>query len=770
MKTKFNPKVSIIIPVYNGENYLNQAINSALDQTYNNIEILVIDDGSTDKTEEIAKKYGDKIKYYKKENGGTSSALNYGITKMSGDYFSWLSHDDIYVDRKIEEQINILEKLKDKDSIVNCNVKVVDANLNVLSTKLVDSKLLEKNPMLFLALDTETGLNGCSLLISKACFEKVGKFDENCQCTQDYDMWFRLSKYYQFVHCPEFLVLSRRHDKQDSVTKTNICTFEADNLHSKMLNSFHDSKNLEEYFNEEYIINKYIIYKNSGYKKTAASILKIIIDYYQENNKINTLYSFAIKYLNLSIDTSLQQFSNIIKNNGNNIVYYNNVWISGGIENVLSNIFSAISKKYNITLMATKIDDQNGPVIPQNVNKVIIYSSGDIYSIAGISYCLRTNIFVGNPNIDDKFLDVYEILKIFNIKSVGYMHYNFFLPYKIDFLKPLVSNRIEKYRNIDVVVCLTDYFNQIYSVFNKNGITIPNMLNTDINKIERKNREHYYKLLSVGRFDDDVKRIDRLLNVFSIIYKKNNNVSLDIVGIEGNQTFYNRTGITIENYLKEKSIPSNKVVFHGECNNVQDFYKECDIYISTSESEGFGMTFLEAISFQMPVVMMRINGLDILVEDEQNGYIVEQDALNEMSEKILKLISNKDKYMEMSEKSYEMSKRFESDKIINQWIKLFDDMLKDEFNIEKFKTNNSFSEKYYSQAIVEYENIINDIITDKNGMVVAQNTIRSLEMQLNEKTYLYNKINRIYRFYLEHGKKALIKKIFSKIFRFTRKS
>ena len=102
----FNSLVSIVIPVYNGSNYLKEAIDSALAQTYSNIEVLVINDGSDDNnaTHNIALSYGDKIKYYKKENGGVSSALNLGLTMMRGDYFSWLSHDDIYVEKKLRNK------------------------------------------------------------------------------------------------------------------------------------------------------------------------------------------------------------------------------------------------------------------------------------------------------------------------------------------------------------------------------------------------------------------------------------------------------------------------------------------------------------------------------------------------------------------------------------------------------------------------------------------------------------------------------------------
>ena len=120
-------KVTIIIPVYNGSNYVREAIDSALAQTYKNIEILVVNDGSTDEgaTRDICLSYGDKITYYEKENGGVSTALNLGIEKMTGDYFSWLSHDDLYYPDKIEKQMKELEKY-DENTILYSNEDLID--------------------------------------------------------------------------------------------------------------------------------------------------------------------------------------------------------------------------------------------------------------------------------------------------------------------------------------------------------------------------------------------------------------------------------------------------------------------------------------------------------------------------------------------------------------------------------------------------------------------------------------------------------------------
>jgi glycosyltransferase involved in cell wall biosynthesis len=216
----FNPKVSIIIPVYNGSNYLKEAIDSALAQTYSNIEILVINDGSKDDgaTENIALSYGEKIRYFYKENGGVASALNMGIEKMEGDYFSWLSHDDVYYPEKINTQILYISKLNDKNIVLYSNWDVIN-NLG----KMIHSvrhqntyKMTDLNLSLFPVFN---GLiHGCSLLISKKIFMDIGSFDITLPTTQDYAMWFRILQNYPVHFIPEPLIMSRAHEEQGSIS------------------------------------------------------------------------------------------------------------------------------------------------------------------------------------------------------------------------------------------------------------------------------------------------------------------------------------------------------------------------------------------------------------------------------------------------------------------------------------------------------------------------------------------------------------------------
>ena len=123
----YQPKISIVIPAYNASNYLAEAIDCALAQTYPNVEIVVVNDGSRDDgaTERVALSYGEKIRYFYKENGGSSSALNMGIANMTGEWFSWLSHDDLYLPNKIKHQMKLLKTLKDPYQIVAGGTKLL---------------------------------------------------------------------------------------------------------------------------------------------------------------------------------------------------------------------------------------------------------------------------------------------------------------------------------------------------------------------------------------------------------------------------------------------------------------------------------------------------------------------------------------------------------------------------------------------------------------------------------------------------------------------
>lgn len=234
-------KVTIMIPVYNGANYLKEAIESALAQTYKNTEVIVINDGSTDngKTKAIAESFGNKIKYYEKENGGVSTALNLGIKKATGDYICWLSHDDLYYPNKVERQMEEITKY-DENTILFSDFDLINENGVKFDEIHYNHKLATKKPD-YAVLRGMIG--GITLLIPKKAFEETGEFKVELRCTQDYDMWFRMLDKYKFIHMQENLTMTRIHRNQDTNTSPRVIS-EGNPLWISMIKEYPQEKKI----------------------------------------------------------------------------------------------------------------------------------------------------------------------------------------------------------------------------------------------------------------------------------------------------------------------------------------------------------------------------------------------------------------------------------------------------------------------------------------------------------------------------------------------
>lgn len=282
----YKPLVSIIIPVYNGSNYVAEAIESAINQTYKNIEIIVINDGSTDngKTEEIAKSYGEKIRYIYKENGGVSSALNLGIKEMKGEYFSWLSHDDKYKLDKIEKQIDLLNKYDNqKNLIALCETQQIDKNSKNIPTRIKKRNFKEEQIInyeeVLKSLLVKGSFNGCALLIHKSIFEECGNFDENLRFCQDIYLWIKIFlKHYSLIYSNDKLVYSRVHNQQVTQTKRELFRSDSIYISKKLINDFaKESDNKNNFY--------YLFSKHSA----IHGVNEITLNYIKENKKFKKL-------------------------------------------------------------------------------------------------------------------------------------------------------------------------------------------------------------------------------------------------------------------------------------------------------------------------------------------------------------------------------------------------------------------------------------------------------------------------------------------------
>ncbi len=698
------PKVSIIIPVYNGSNFLKEAIDSAIAQTYNNIEIIVVNDGSNDDgvTEKIAKSYGNKVKYYWKENGGVASALNYGIEKMTGEYFSWLSHDDMYDKNKIKYQIKFLESLGRNDVIVACNAKVLYEN-GLTRKEYIDKQLFAYFDI-FLAIAGDIGVNGCSLLIPRDILIKSKGFNPSLPVTQDYDLWFRLNKICNFVLLEKNLVISRRHSSQDSVKKQQICFEAGEKLHYDFLNQIKYEK-FEDYMDEGGIKktwDMYVLYRNNGYVKTASMILKYILEYYRFRD---------VKKFKSIINSELGEFVNIKIKGGNRkkILFFSNVWTKGGISKVMMYIFQNLSKNYDLILVTLdKNEYSEGYSLPKNISYIKISDKNQNSKIMNILTHFDIDIFVGNPNFIPSFVEIYKLIKGSKTKTIAYNHGHYFLPYMYQHLYSTAIKIKDAYNSADAVIWLSKTACNLYNIQNSNGVYLPNQVDRRVG-IKPRNKFNK-KLLAVGRFDDEIKRIDRIFMIFKEILKKDPDYYLDVVGsCPMDFVLRNQGGKTIGEFLKGLNIPIEKIKFWGDQADVSKYYKKADVLIMPSNCEGFGMVMAEALSFGLPCACSYYIGIDEIIQSGYNGWTSTDDIY--LAERIVEIGEDLQKYKIMSKNAIKSVDKYDLTAFCDKWTCLIESLTENDGvkDYQKRTFVGALSKNDYEKIILEYELILNDV-------------------------------------------------------------
>lgn len=198
--------VSIILPIYNGEKYMRESIDSIIAQTYTNWELLIMDDGSTDHTAEICAKYTDKdsrIHYYKNpQNMRLPRTLNRGFSLAEGVYLTWTSDDNYYYPTALERMVGALEVEKKDFVFASCDV--IDGNGEIVESIMVDDRARERivgcNPV------------GACFLYSRKAYEAVGEYDPDLLLVEDFDYWQRLCSKFPPVCLSEKLYAYRWHD------------------------------------------------------------------------------------------------------------------------------------------------------------------------------------------------------------------------------------------------------------------------------------------------------------------------------------------------------------------------------------------------------------------------------------------------------------------------------------------------------------------------------------------------------------------------------
>ncbi|WP_009633297.1 glycosyltransferase family 2 protein [Synechocystis sp. PCC 7509] len=208
------PLVSVIIPAYNAEAFIERTLNSVLGQTYNNLEVLVVDDGSKDKTFELVQSIAQKdsrVTLIQQKNAGVATARNLAIEKSQGEYIAPIDADDIWYPSKIEKQVKCILEAGESVGLVYSLSANIDEN-DLIIGQYSDNFIFKPEGKVYTALlCTNFVGNASTPLIRRTCFKHIGGYNyqlkqEAAQGCEDWDMYLRIAEYYEFRVVPEFLV------------------------------------------------------------------------------------------------------------------------------------------------------------------------------------------------------------------------------------------------------------------------------------------------------------------------------------------------------------------------------------------------------------------------------------------------------------------------------------------------------------------------------------------------------------------------------------
>jgi glycosyltransferase involved in cell wall biosynthesis len=229
------PLVSVIIPAYNAAALLGETLDSVLGQTYPNLEIIVVDDGSTDATPQVLESYGDRILVLRQTNAGQAAARNHGAREAHGELLAFLDHDDLWDPDKTACQVALLDRFPEALAVY-CDHRAIDAQGNLLSSSGALHYPRSSGEMLRAMLLSCCIVTPGLVLLRRRAFDSSGGFDESklMRGHEDHGLWLRLATQGSFIYSPDTLVSYRRHKQQATGQKLWEMTLSRAKLHNLM--------------------------------------------------------------------------------------------------------------------------------------------------------------------------------------------------------------------------------------------------------------------------------------------------------------------------------------------------------------------------------------------------------------------------------------------------------------------------------------------------------------------------------------------------------
>jgi glycosyltransferase involved in cell wall biosynthesis len=307
-----NPTVSVILPTKNRAHYVSLAIQSVLNQTFKDFELLIIDGNSTDDTQKVVEKFSDpRIHFFKQEkDAGVSAARNFCVSRANGTFVAFLDDDDLWLSKKLERQIQAFSNEPDEVGAVyfpsgyyiRTDGKVAEFNDVPLSGRIYP-KILEQN---FIG-------NCSSVMVRKKSFLDIGGFDGNLRASEDWDMWIRLAKKYSFDYVNGLQFLYRIHENRLSSRSNSYKRLEAVRvMYKKFLPDIEAAPNKSALLRGWYANFALIYFENGDKKRAIKAYIKAVKE---DPGSLNTYLRLVLCLFGLKINdliSKILQYGRII--------------------------------------------------------------------------------------------------------------------------------------------------------------------------------------------------------------------------------------------------------------------------------------------------------------------------------------------------------------------------------------------------------------------------------------------------------------------------
>lgn len=388
-------------------------------------------------------------------------------------------------------------------------------------------------------------------------------------------------------------------------------------------------------------------------------------------------------------------------------------WQYGGAERLITNIVNElVKKKYRIVIVAFDPVVNTAYRLDSSIAFIRVCGMSDrIKRLLLLIDLLRPDVFIGHNNSMPEVASLYAILRQKKIPAIAYNLEYFFFPHNDRLMASTVIARSRALDEASAACFLTNFSANAHALIHGNAAVMPGLCGFDFPEGSPP-RNAGKTVLAIGRFADPIKRLDRVLIAFHHLLARHDDAKLRVVGPydldlvippQGNES--------IRELLERLDFPRGSVSFTGEQTRTEPYYSQANLMILTSNSEGFPMVLMEAGCNSLPAIIVNIPGLEDVITDGENGYIVGQDDMVKMAERIADLFDHPELLRTMSVRARSMAERFTRDKIGSRWDDLLQLILsrktQEEINrelAERFMHGVADKKAFTMRVVQEYEN------------------------------------------------------------------